>query len=206
MAAWMLERPDMQQVWPLNVVVGGINDGGLNDIRARPVTARPRRALETCCMLPAGEGSVERAPAPWRSAGRAVSAPPRAGCPHRWADGRWACWCRPISRRAAGGGAPSARARPLRTPERSGANTDRPRGLPADDRGDGSIIIVIATDAPLLTATGRAASRAMMGPGRTGSSASNGSGDYVLAFSIADSSVRPSMPRSWTPRNWPTSR
>ncbi|RZA26291.1 MAG: S58 family peptidase, partial [Lysobacteraceae bacterium] len=34
---------------------------------------------------------------------------------------------------------------------------------------------------------GRVASRAMMGLGRTGSSASNGSGDYALAFSTADS-------------------
>lgn len=33
MAAWMLERPDMQQVRSLNVVVGETNDGGLNDIR-----------------------------------------------------------------------------------------------------------------------------------------------------------------------------
>ncbi|RZA34445.1 MAG: hypothetical protein EOP92_15705 [Lysobacteraceae bacterium] len=58
----------------------------------------------------------------------------------------------------------------------------------ADDRGDGSVIIVIATDAPLSDRNlERVASRAMMGLGRTGSSASNGSGDYALAFSTADS-------------------
>jgi D-aminopeptidase len=39
---------------------------------------------------------------------------------------------------------------------------------------------------------GRVASRAMMGLGRTGSSASNGSGDYALAFSTA-----PSVRRVW---------
>ena len=61
------------------------------------------------------------------------------------------------------------------------------RGL-ADDRGDGSIIIVIATDAPLSDRNlRRLASRGMMGLGRTGSAASNGSGDYIVAFSTADS-------------------
>jgi len=52
--------------------------------------------------------------------------------------------------------------------------------------GDGSIIIVIATDAPLdhrqLDRLGR---RALAGLARTGSSMSNGSGDYVIAFSTA---------------------
>lgn len=51
---------------------------------------------------------------------------------------------------------------------------------------DGSIIMVVATDAPLDARNlRRLASRAMMGMGRTGGSASNGSGDYVIAFSTA---------------------
>ena len=59
----------------------------------------------------------------------------------------------------------------------------------ADDRqADGSVIVVIATDAPLsdrnLT---RVASRAMLALGRTGSPATNGSGDYSIAFSTAES-------------------
>jgi D-aminopeptidase len=54
------------------------------------------------------------------------------------------------------------------------------------ERGDGSIIIVVATDAPVSHRNlQRIASRAMLGLGRTGSSASNGSGDYVVAFSTA---------------------
>lgn len=49
-------------------------------------------------------------------------------------------------------------------------------------------MIVIATDAPLLSRNlERLAARAIMGLARTGSSASNGSGDYVLAFSTATS-------------------
>ncbi|MEL7045011.1 MAG: P1 family peptidase [Pseudomonadota bacterium] len=49
---------------------------------------------------------------------------------------------------------------------------------------DGSIMIVVATDAPLTARNlDRIGARAMMGLGRTGSYASNGSGDYVIAFS-----------------------
>lgn len=53
---------------------------------------------------------------------------------------------------------------------------------------DGSIMIVVATDAPLDARNlERLASRALVGLARTGSSMTNGSGDYVLAFSTAES-------------------
>jgi D-aminopeptidase len=52
------------------------------------------------------------------------------------------------------------------------------------DEEDGSIMIVVATDAPLTARNlDRLARRAIMGLARTGSFASNGSGDYVIAFS-----------------------
>jgi D-aminopeptidase len=51
---------------------------------------------------------------------------------------------------------------------------------------DGSIIIVIATDAPIEHRNlQRLAARAMMGLARTGAAGSNGSGDYAIAFSTA---------------------
>ena len=51
---------------------------------------------------------------------------------------------------------------------------------------DGSIIIVIATDAPLDARNlNRLAARAMMGLARTGAAGSNGSGDYAIAFSTS---------------------
>ena len=54
------------------------------------------------------------------------------------------------------------------------------------DEADGSVIIVIATDAPVDSRNlRRLAARTMMGLARTGSSASNGSGDYAIAFSTA---------------------
>ena len=58
---------------------------------------------------------------------------------------------------------------------------------PGSDMADGSIIIVIATDAPLdHRQLGRLASRSMSGLARTGSSMTNGSGDYAIAFSTAN--------------------
>src|SRR5207302_194931 len=55
------------------------------------------------------------------------------------------------------------------------------------DRGDGSCVMIVATDAPLSDRNlERLAARAIMGLARTGSSAANGSGDYALAFSTSD--------------------
>src|SRR4030095_6107143 len=71
------------------------------------------------------------------------------------------------------------------------------------NRADGSIIIVVATDAPVDARNlGRMAARTMLGLARTGASASNGSGDYAISFSTSpDVRIRPanaaerSMPR-----------
>jgi L-aminopeptidase/D-esterase-like protein len=62
---------------------------------------------------------------------------------------------------------------------------DLPAQLPQEEMG--SIIIVVATDAPLLPhQLDRVAKRATMGLARTGSNAHNGSGDLFLAFSTAE--------------------
>ena len=56
-----------------------------------------------------------------------------------------------------------------------------------NDSGDGSCMIVVATDAPVDARNlERMAKRAMLGLARTGGIASNGSGDYVIAFSTAE--------------------
>jgi D-aminopeptidase len=61
------------------------------------------------------------------------------------------------------------------------------------DQGDGSIIMVVATNAPLDAHNlKRLAARAMLGLARTGSPSTNGSGDYVIAFSTAvENRIRP---------------
>jgi len=56
----------------------------------------------------------------------------------------------------------------------------------SDKAADGSIIIVIATDAPIDHRNlNRLAARSMLGLARTGATGSNGSGDYAIAFSAA---------------------
>jgi D-aminopeptidase len=189
MAAWMLERPDMQQVRSLNVVVGETNDGGLNDIRARPITAEAvRRALETASDGPVREGSVGAGTGTvafgWKGG---------IGTSSRKLPDTLGGWTVGVLVQANFGGvlqvsgAPVGRELDRYAFQNAVAQVDAGRG-PADDRGDGSIIIVIATDAPLSDRNlRRLASRGMMGLGRTGSAASNGSGDYIVAFSTAES-------------------
>jgi D-aminopeptidase len=59
-------------------------------------------------------------------------------------------------------------------------------GKDMNDLADGSVIIVIATDAPIdARQLKRMAARAMMGLARTGAAGTNGSGDYAIAFSTA---------------------
>lgn len=190
MAAWLLEQPDMQQVRSINPVVGETNDGDLNDIRARPVTAEAvRRALETAKTGPVQEGSVGAGTGTiafgWKGGiGTSSRVLPQT-------LGGWTVGV--LVQSNFGGvlqvaGAPVGRELGRYAFQNAVAVQPGAEGGPADDRGDGSVIIVIATDAPLSDRNlRRLASRAMMGLGRTGSSASNGSGDYVLAFSTAAS-------------------
>jgi len=69
-------------------------------------------------------------------------------------------------------------------PTTGGADASQPSG---DDEGRGSIIVIVATDAPLLPhQLERIARRVGMGLGRLGSWAGNSSGDLFLAFSTAN--------------------
>lgn len=71
-------------------------------------------------------------------------------------------------------------------PERPGPEGD---AVEADDGADreGSIIVVVATDAPLLPhQLKRVARRISLGLGRNGSTSGNGSGDIFIAFSTAN--------------------
>lgn len=190
MAAWMLEQPDMQQVQSINPVVGETNDGDLNDIRSRPVTATAvRRALETAKSGPVQEGSVGAGTGTiafgWKG-GIGTSSRVLPASLGGWTVGV-------LVQSNFGGvlqvaGAPVGRELGKYAFQDAVAAHTTDAAAPADERGDGSVIIVIATDAPLSDRNlRRVASRAMMGLGRTGSSASNGSGDYALAFSTAAS-------------------
>jgi D-aminopeptidase len=65
-------------------------------------------------------------------------------------------------------------------------DTARRRSADLNDAADGSIIIVIATDAPVDARNlRRMATRSMMGLARTGAAGTSGSGDYAIAFTAA---------------------
>lgn len=89
-----------------------------------------------------------------------------------------------------------------------GKENKSPGGKGADSAGpdaaDGSVIMVIATDAPVDARNlRRMAARSMMGLARTGSAASNGSGDYAIAFSTAAevrTRARSESGNTYTPR------
>ena len=197
MAEWMLRQPGMEKVQSINPVVGETNDGGLNDIRARPITAaHVRQALEGAQGGAVAEGSVGAGTGTvafgWKG-GIGTSSRKLPASLGGWTVGVL------VQSNYGGvlqmGGVPVGRELGQYAFKNALTANDVPmRGElarwtrdPADDRGDGSVIVVIATDAPLSDRNlRRLASRAMMGLGRTGSSASNGSGDYAIAFSTAN--------------------
>jgi D-aminopeptidase len=74
---------------------------------------------------------------------------------------------------------------------RSGVTPSRAKGA------SGSIVVVVATDAPLSDRNlRRLAARALLGVGRTGGYAANGSGDYAIAFSTSPAVRRRGLPGS----------
>ena len=61
-------------------------------------------------------------------------------------------------------------------------------------RSEGSIIVVVATDVPLLSSQlSRISKRAALGLGRVGSHAASASGEIIIAFSTANRTPRPSL-------------
>lgn len=187
MVGWMLERDGMENVRSLNALVGETNDGGLNDIRSRPV--EPEHvvtALEGASTGPVEEGAV--------GAGAGTVA-------FGWKGGIGTS-SRVLPESLGGysvgvlvqsnfggilqiGGAPVGQ----ELGQYAFANQvgrDEDYDPDADVQEWGSIMMVVATDAPLSDRNlERVARRAVMGLARTGSYASNGSGDYVIAFSTA---------------------
>lgn len=183
LVGWMLEQPGMAQVRSINVVVGETNDGGLNAIRSRPVSAADvRQALAAASAGPVAEGSVGAGTGTvafgWKGG---------IGTSSRILPASLGGWTVGVLVQSNFGGVLQVMGAPV------GRELGRYafRNAVEGGSGDGSIMIVVATDAPLGDRNlGRVASRAMLGLGRTGSSASNGSGDYVIAFSTAEAMRR----------------
>jgi D-aminopeptidase len=196
LVAWMLERPGMEGVGSINPVVGETNDGGLNDIRARPVRAEHvREALEGAMTGPVEEGSVGAGTGTrafgWKGGiGTASRILPEALGGYRVGV---------LVQSNFGGiltvdGAPVGEALG-RYSFRGEVEARTPDRWIEQEDGAGSVMIVVATDAPLSDRNlNRLASRSMMGLGRTGSFAGNGSGDYIIAFSTHPGVRRTPLP------------
>ena len=178
LVGWMLEQPGMADVRSINPVVAETNDGQLSAIRARPIEAADvRAALEAASDGPVREGSVGAGTGTvafgWKGGiGTSSRALPKA----------LGAWTVGVLVQTNFGGVLQVAGAPVgRELGRYAFREDVER-----ERGDGSVIVVVATDAPLSDRNlRRLAARAIMGLARTGSSASNGSGDYVIAFSTA---------------------
>jgi D-aminopeptidase len=171
-----LRQPGNEDVRSVNAVVGETNDGSLNDIRGLHV----RHEDVFAAIAAAREGPVAEGCVGAGAGTRALGFKGGIGTASRLSD-------EGSSRRYTVGvlvqtnfgselvmlGVPITR------------ELRREKEIKSQD-GDGSCMIVIATDAPLSDRNlERLAKRAFIGMGRTSTSTSNGSGDYAIAFSTA---------------------
>ena len=175
MVEWLLAQPGMEQVRSINAVVGETNDGSLNAIRSRPIRSEHVRAALERAGSEVEEGSVGAGAGTvafgWKGG---------IGTSSRLLPASLGGFTVGVLVQSNFGGVLQINGAPV------GKELGRysfQRDIEGS-RGDGSIMMVVATDAPLSDRNlERLASRAMLGLARTGSFASNGSGDYVIAFS-----------------------
>jgi D-aminopeptidase len=170
--AWTLQQPGNEKVGSVNALVGETNDGQLNDIRGMHIhrdhvlsaisNAREGPVQEGC--VGAGTGTVCFG---WKGG---------IGTSSRILPQRYGGYRLGVLVQTNFGGVLSIGGAPIGKELKKYAYS-------AQD-GDGSCMIVVATDAPVSGhECQRLAARAVFGLARTGSSYSNGSGDYAIAFS-----------------------
>jgi D-aminopeptidase len=188
---WTLRQPGNGDVRSVNAVVGETNDGFLNDIRARRV--RPSdaiAAIEAAREGPVVEGAVGAGTGTvcfgWKGG---------IGTSSRKLPASLGGWTLGVLVQTNFGGVLQVAGVPVGQALGQYYLKDEL----ARKSADGSVIIVIATDAPLsdrnLT---RLARRGFAGIARTGSPMTNGSGDYAIAFSTS-AAVRRTPERRATP-------
>ena len=175
---WTLRQPGNEQVRSVNAVVGETNDGFLNDIRARRVRpADAVAAIEAAREGPVAEGSVGAGTGTiafgWKGG---------IGTSSRKLPQNLGGWTVGVLVQTNYGGVLSVGGVPVGQALGQYFLKDQLSGGSAD----GSVIVVIATDAPLSDRNlERLARRAFLGIARTGSPMTNGSGDYAIAFSTS---------------------
>jgi len=199
---WVLKQPAASKAWSVNPVVGETNDGFLNDGRRRAIRREHVfEALDSASTGPVAEGAVGAGTGTvafgWKG-GIGTSS-------RRLPDALGGYLIGALVQSNFGGtltinGAPVGRelghwAFRQELDPRWAESARHWAELGIDglltELGcwpDGSIMMVVATDAPLRCHNlERLAKRALVGLARTGATLSNGSGDYVIAFSTAQS-------------------
>jgi len=189
---WTLSRPGAEKIRSINPFVGETNDGRLNAIEKRVLTSEQvLGAIESASSDPPAEGNVGAGTGTvafgWKGG---------IGTSSRILPQALGGYCVGVLVQSNFGGVLQILGVPIgRLLEQHylHAELDEPEGLAkptgfADTTADGSIMIVVATDAPLFDRNlTRLAWRSFAGLARTGSSFVNCSGDYAIAFSTAKS-------------------
>jgi D-aminopeptidase len=173
---WTLKQPGNEEVRSVNAVVGETNDGTLNDIRARRV--RPGdavAAIEAAREGPVAEGAVGAGTGTiafgWKGG---------IGTSSRKLPANLGGWTVGVLVQTNYGGVLQVAGVPVG--QALGKYFLKDELSTAS--GDGSCIVVVATDAPLSDRNlERLAHRGLLGIVRTGSPMTNGSGEYAIAFS-----------------------
>ncbi len=174
---WTLNQPGNEDVRTVNAIVGETNDGYLNDIRARRVKPSDAiTAIEAAKEGPVEEGAVGAGTGTvcfgWKGG---------IGTSSRKLPANLGGWTVGVLVQTNFGGVLQVAGVPVGQALGQYYLKDE---LSREDSADGSVIIVVATDAPLSDRNlERLAKRTFLGIARTGSPISNGSGDYAIAFS-----------------------
>ena len=168
--------PENKDVRSVNGIVGETNDGGLNDIRARFVTkADVLKAIQSAKSGPVEEGVVGAG-----SGTQAFGFKGGIGTASRVLPKSMGGYTVGVLVQTNFGGLLTIKGVEV------GRTLGRYPYKKEIESADGSIMMIVATDAPLDSRhLERVAKRAFMGMTKTGGVASNGSGDFVIAFSTA---------------------
>ena len=175
-ARWTIAQPGNENVRSVNALVGETNDGGLNDIRGFHVT---REAITTA-ITNARSGAVDEGSVGAGTGTIAFGWKGGIGTSSRVVRVQEQSYTVGVLVQTNYGGKLTIAGVPVwkeLTPRAQG-------GVPAPSEVDGSCMIVVATDAALdARDLKRLAARGIYAMARTGSTFSNGSGDFAIAFS-----------------------
>ncbi|MDE0742497.1 MAG: P1 family peptidase [Woeseiaceae bacterium] len=186
---WVYEQPGMGE-HTVNPIVGETNDGKVNNMWADPIQKEEVfTALKNARNGPIEEGSIGAGTGTQAFGWKGGIGTSSRVLPHSLGG-----YTIGVLVQTNFGGILTMNGAPVGRELNQYSYKDNLVDTANEDKIDGSIMIVVATDAPLNSRSlDRMAMRAIMGLARTGSHASNGSGDYVVAFSTHPSVRRPRL-------------